>query len=165
MEKGERIEAKRQELKRILAGLPENKKRIAADLIEQAAFMAVTLEDLNENINKNGTVEEYTNGANQSGRKVSSDAKLYTNLIAKYSAIISKLIKLAPDEIDARRETPEQYDHIERAKMEANDRAKEYKKHQKAEAAFLDALAAGKVTQDDFNAFVADELARMEESE
>lgn len=98
MNKAERIEAKRQELEQNFAGLSEKQKNIAADLIEQAAFLGVTLEDLNDDINKNGTTEEYTNGANQSGRKVSSSAKLYSNLIAKYSAIITKLLKIAPEE-------------------------------------------------------------------
>lgn len=98
MEKAERIAEKRAELEKLMAGLTANKKKIAGDLIRQAAFLGVTLEDLAESISINGTTEEYTNGANQSGRKVSSDAKLYSNLITKYSAIITKLIKLAPEE-------------------------------------------------------------------
>ena len=119
MEKAERIEAKRAELTALLSGMSENKKKIAADLIKQAAFLGVTLEDLNENINKNGTVEEYTNGANQSGRKVSSDAKLYSNLIAKYSSIITKLLKIVPDE----KGTGRRIENPERAAFSDVDRA------------------------------------------
>lgn len=166
MEKGERVAAKREDLLKILDNLPEIKKKIAADLIEQAAFLAVTLEDLNESINKNGTVEAYQNGANQSGRKVSSDAKLYSNLIAKYAAIITKLIQLIPDEKgkNARIETPENtaFSEVERAAQGAAD-VERYKKQKRADEAFLKVLAAGKVTQDDYHDFVKSEWAAEED--
>ena len=166
MEKPERIEAKRQELNRILAGLPDNQREIAADLIDQAAFLAVELEDLNADIIEHGSTETYTNGANQSGRKVSSAAKLYSSLIARYSGIITKLLKLAPDDNRTRRQVPEHNEHIEHAIIEAENRAAEEKKRQKAEQAFMEALDAGKITQDDYYDFMADELARLnEESE
>lgn len=92
----ERIENKKTELMQIFSELPEKKLKVAADLISQAAFMAVTLEDLAKSISEHGTVEEYTNGANQSGRKVSSEAKYYNSLIAKYTAITTKLLQLIP---------------------------------------------------------------------
>jgi len=110
MEKSERIEAKRKELLAVFEDLSENQKKVASDLISQASFLSVTLEDLNNKINENGTVEEYTNGANQSGRKISSDAKLYCTLIAKYTAIVTKLLKIVPDsKKHIYREDPEMY--------------------------------------------------------
>ena len=96
MDNNERIKAKRKELLEIFQDLNENELKIAAGLIDQAAFLSVTLEDLAEDISENGTIEEYTNGANQSGRKISSNAKLYSSLIAKYTAITTKLLKIAP---------------------------------------------------------------------
>ena len=107
----DRIEAKKLELMEIFSGLPENHLKIAEDLIGQAAFMAVTLEELAAKIEENGTVEEYVNGANQSGRKISSDAKLYSALIAKYTAIVTKLIKLVPPE-KKRMLTPNEERHM-----------------------------------------------------
>ena len=59
--------------------------------------MAVTLEDLAAKIQAEGVTEEYTNGANQSGRKISSNAKAYTSLIGKYTTITSKLLQLVPE--------------------------------------------------------------------
>lgn len=96
MTKEERITAKIAELMEIYKELPEEKLKVASDLIEQAAFMAVTLDDLSVCINEEGVTEEYTNGANQSGRKISSNAKMYGVLISKYSAIVSRLLKLVP---------------------------------------------------------------------
>lgn len=93
-----RVEAKKTELLETFAGLSDKQLKVASDLIAQAAFMAVTLEDLAASISENGTVEEYTNGANQSGRKISSDAKLYASLIAKYTQIVTKLLKIVPKE-------------------------------------------------------------------
>ena len=161
MEKSERTEAKREELTKLLEGLPEVKKRIAGDLIEQAAFLSVTLEDLAESITKNGTVEEYTNGANQSGRKVSSDAKLYSNLIAKYSAIITKLMKIAPDAKTpkpGRVETPESC-----FSASVEERMKKEEARQARDKKFMELLAAGKVCQEDYKSFSEAEEARQRE--
>ena len=108
MEKSERIAAKRAELEAVLSDLSDEQRKLAADLIGQAAFLSVTLEDLNESITRDGTTEEYTNGRNQAGRKVSSDAKLYAQLIARYSGIVTKLMKFAPTKkYIVERETPE----------------------------------------------------------
>ncbi len=160
MEKGERIEAKREELEKLFAGLTENKKKIAGDLISQAAFLGITLEDLAESINKNGTVEEYTNGANQSGRKVSSDAKLYSNLIAKYSAIITKLIKLAPEEKGPaqRIENPERnaLSNIERDNLEREI-------HNRAFSEYVKAITSDEITPEDYADFMKEEEARQRE--
>ena len=86
MEKDKRIEEKRNELLSVLDTLPEEKKKVASDLIDQASFLSVFLEDLADDIKESGPTEIYTNGRNQSGRKVSSSAKLYSSLIAKYTS-------------------------------------------------------------------------------
>ena len=96
MNKEERKEAKVSELMQIYEELPEEKLKVASDLISQAAFMAIELEDLAEIISKEGMTEEYTNGANQSGRKISSNAKMYSSLIGKYASITTKLLQLVP---------------------------------------------------------------------
>lgn len=118
MEKSERIQKKREELESVFAELSDDQKQIANNLITQASFLSVTLEDLNEKINENGTTEQYTNGKNQSGTKISSDAKLYSNLISKYTAIITKLLKLTQNcktNTRIRRPETEVYSHIEHA--------------------------------------------------
>ena len=96
MDKNERIELKKAELMESYKGLQPEQLKVATDLISQAAFMAVELEDLSELISKEGMTEEYTNGRNQSGRKINSNAKMYSTLIGKYNAIVSKLLKIVP---------------------------------------------------------------------
>ena len=75
MDKNKRIELKRVELMESFENLQPEQLKVATDLISQAAFMAVELEDLAELISKEGMTEIYTNGATQSGRKISSNAK------------------------------------------------------------------------------------------
>ena len=96
MDNNERIEKKRTELMKSFATMPPEQLKVAADLIEQAAFLAVSLEDLAEIISQEGMTETYVNGQNQHGRKISSNAKMYSALIGKYSTIISKLLKIVP---------------------------------------------------------------------
>lgn len=150
MSREERVEAKRADLLEVFADLPEKQLRVASDLIDQAAFMAVTLEDLAVSISENGTVEEYTNGANQSGRKISSDAKLYSSLISKYTALVAKLLQLIPGEKKtARIEEPTAEEDPASAAVEAQNR------HKAKQDAFFAALKSGEVRQDQYKEFCA----------
>lgn len=71
---------------------------VSQGLINNAAFMYVTLLSLQQEILLNGCVEEYQNGANQSGIKESSAVKVYNNMIRSYNTVIKNLIGLLPDE-------------------------------------------------------------------
>lgn len=149
MDKDKKIKEKKSELMQIYSNLPENDLKVAADLIAQAAFMAVTLEDLAENIAANGTVEEYTNGANQSGRKISSDAKLYSSLIAKYTTVITKLLSMVPEENrPEEKKAPELLQDEEQAVMMAK-----LQRQREREAAFCEALKNGKISQNEYRKF------------
>ena len=96
MTEDNRIKEKRDELLKTFAHLSDDEIKIASGLIDQAAFLAVTLEDLAALIQTEGVTEEYTNGANQKGRKISSNAKAYTAMIGKYTTITTKLLQLVP---------------------------------------------------------------------
>lgn len=120
MEKNERVEAKRTELMKSFETLPPEQLKVAQDLISQAAFMAVELEDLAEVIAAEGMTEIYTNGKNQSGRKISSNAKMYSALIGKYNSIVSRLIKLVPVK-DERVQMPSPFE-IAQAKKDADEK-------------------------------------------
>lgn len=92
----ERIKEKRDELMQTFAGLSEDELKVASGLIDQAAFLSVALADLADTIKAEGLTEEYTNGTNQAGRKISSNAKAYTSLVGKYTTITTKLLQLVP---------------------------------------------------------------------
>ena len=151
MTKEQRIENKRAELMEVYAGLSENELKIAAGLIDQAAFLGVTLEDLAESITKNGTIEEYTNGKNQSGRKISSDAKLYNSLIAKYTAITTKLLQIIPKPKESRPALTMTRKPAPETEAEKKARERSIEREQAAAGAFKAALDAGQ--QFDYPAF------------
>ena len=75
-----------------------NQKAAMSSLIQNAAFMKVTLEDLQDNINKSGTTDEYQNGANQYGVKQSATLQAYNSLIKNYANVIKILTGLLPPE-------------------------------------------------------------------
>lgn len=53
------------------------------DTIDDVAFMSITMQDLRENIIRDGTTVEYKNGENQYGTKQSPDAQLYLQFSQK----------------------------------------------------------------------------------
>lgn len=98
LEKDKRIKKEISKLNSLLKNLDNKKKKAVASLIKNAAFMAVTLEDLQEEINKNGVTEQYQNGANQFGVKKSSTVEVYNTMIKNYSQTIKQLTDLLPKE-------------------------------------------------------------------
>jgi hypothetical protein len=91
-----RIEYEIKRLTKIFANIEKEKLDLCKKLIENAAFMSVSLKDLQETIQQDGWVEEYQNGANQKGKKTGSAALLYVKLSNNYRQIIADLVKLLP---------------------------------------------------------------------
>ncbi|HEX9059962.1 MAG TPA: hypothetical protein VF941_07265 [Clostridia bacterium] len=96
--KDERISDEIQKLNNIFKNVPKDKLDVVTNLINNAAFMAATLEDLQLAINENGCVETYQNGANQFGKKKSSEVEIYNVMIKNYSSTIKQLIDLLPQD-------------------------------------------------------------------
>lgn len=71
---------------------------LVAPLLQNAAFMAITLEDLQETINAEGATDEYQNGANQRGMKQSATLQGYNALIKNYTTVIKTLSSVLPPE-------------------------------------------------------------------
>lgn len=94
--KDQRIRAEFNKLKRLCGELPESKKAIALPLIEQAAFMRITLKDLQAEINESGCVEKYQNGRNQSGYKVTAALQSYNSTVKNYAAVCERLDRILP---------------------------------------------------------------------
>ena len=97
-QKEERISKELKRLKAIYRDLPKNKLAIVTPLLENAAFMKITLEDLQKSINESGCSDEYKNGANQYGKKASADLQAYNSLIKNYNTVSDRLEKLLPTE-------------------------------------------------------------------
>lgn len=96
--KDTRIKSELDRLKKLYAELPQSKLAIVIPLLENAAFMKITLDDLQTSINANGCSEEYKNGENQYGKKAAADLQAYNSLIKNYNTISDRLEKLLPPE-------------------------------------------------------------------
>jgi hypothetical protein len=98
LQNDKRVKREIKKLKKIYEDIPAEQAKLVLRLIENAGFMAVLLEDLQNDIKANGYKEEYKNGANQFGFKRSISADLYQVTIKNYSAIIRQLNDLLPSE-------------------------------------------------------------------
>ena len=96
--KEERIKKEISRLNTIFRGLEKKTKKVAESLIKNAAFMTITLEDLQEKINTDGPVSEYQNGENQWGTKKSPEVEIYNTMIKNHSTIMKQLSDLLPKE-------------------------------------------------------------------
>ena len=103
MTKENRISAELNRISVYFEDVDANQRAIVTPLLQNAAFMKVTLEDLQESIIMQGTTDEYQNGANQHGIKQSAQLQAYNSLIKNYANVIKTLSGLLPREkkIDA----------------------------------------------------------------
>lgn len=92
-----RVKKEKNKLARIYKNIPEDQRKLVSQLIENSAFIAVLLEDLRNDIDKNGWTETYNHGGGQSGNKRSVAADLYMVAVKNYSQITKQLNDLLPD--------------------------------------------------------------------
>lgn len=91
-----RIKNEKDRLLRLFAGIDENKRETVMSLIERAAFITVSLEDLEADLIENGWTEDYNNGQHQSGKKKSAAADAHISLTKNLTAITKQLLDLVP---------------------------------------------------------------------
>lgn len=96
LEKNKRIKKEVNRLKRLFRGIDENKKKLVFTTIEDVAFLTITMQDLRENIIRDGTTVEYKNGENQYGTKQSPDAQLYLQMSQKQTQAMKILVDCLP---------------------------------------------------------------------
>lgn len=96
--KAERIRKELGRLRKVFKNLDRNQLKVVQPLIETAAFLAVSLAELEETINAEGYIEEYRNGKNQSGKKQSASVVTHIAMTKNLTAIINKLCDLVPPE-------------------------------------------------------------------
>lgn len=96
MSRQERISAEEQRLREILSGMPEDMLRLVDGLIQRAAFLRVELEDLEEDINKNGSTEVYqASDTAPPITRVRAAAQHYDRMARQYLATCKQLAELA----------------------------------------------------------------------
>lgn len=87
-----------EKLQALFSSLPAHELRFLQPLMSNAAFMAVTLADLQEAINAEGAVDEYQNGAAQFGKKASATIQAYNATMKVYLATMRDLLARLPKE-------------------------------------------------------------------
>ena len=153
MDVNKRLEEKRAELIEAFAGLSPGELKIAMPLIEQGAFLSVLCEDLSDAIAADGVTETYSNGATQSGVKISSELKAYCSALSKLTTITARLLKLAERVPRPKKKTaPELMPDPGKISDKAAD---DEKRQRNADAAFFEALKAGEIKQDQYREFTA----------
>ncbi len=94
-----KIKKEQKRLEQILQNIDTSKKKTIEKLIEDAAFMAVTLEETRQIIARDGVVETYQNGENQKGVKKSSAVEVYDKMVNTYSRVAKQLCDLIPEKV------------------------------------------------------------------
>ena len=95
----ERRKVEEDKLWNALSELSDNKKKVVEKTVIDAAFKAILLEDLHAVIQAEGVIEEYQNGSNQFGRKVSSNIQVYNALDKSYQSQVKILLDALPKDI------------------------------------------------------------------
>ena len=91
-----RIKKETKRLMEVFKDLEPNKLKTVDALIARAAYITVSLQDLEEQLNREGWTEEYNNGRLQSGLKKSAAAEVHISLTKNLNAIMKQLLDLVP---------------------------------------------------------------------
>jgi hypothetical protein len=94
--KEERISKEINRLKKIFTNLEKNKLDTVMPLIRNAAFMSVTLDELQKDINEKGVIDKYQNGEHQFGTKKNPQVEVHIAMTKNYASIIKQLVELVP---------------------------------------------------------------------
>lgn len=97
--KEQRIKKEISRLSRIFKDIKDEKKiRTAQPLIERAAFLRITLEDYENDLNTNGSVELFQQSDKQEPyERERPVARLYNSANTQYTKILKQLTDLLPD--------------------------------------------------------------------
>ena len=98
----EKVASEYRRISKALRAIPADKQVVAKKLMEEAAYLTQIIADSREEIDKNGIIEIYQNGENQSGRKKNPAVEIYDRAVNSYSKIIKQLTDLLPDSTAAR---------------------------------------------------------------
>ena len=98
MNREERIEEEVERLNDIFEDVTPEKKKVAQGIIEEVAFMRITLQDLKEEINENGTIDIMPQGE-YSIRRQSPEVQTYNTMIQRYNTAYKELFNLLPKEV------------------------------------------------------------------
>lgn len=95
--KEDRILKEERRIKRVYKELPKDKTDVTQGLIRRAAYMRITLEDMENDLDENGFVEMFSQSDNQTPyERERPVARLYNTINKNYQSIIKQLSDLLP---------------------------------------------------------------------
>ena len=97
MDKEKAIKKEIGELNKLFADIPVDRAKLVEGLIQNAAFMRVTLEELQKEVIENGAVIQCQSGNGFDTIKDNPAQKAYTTMVSRYTQIINQLQGLLPD--------------------------------------------------------------------
>ena len=97
IEKDKQIKKEIRRLRQLFKDLPQNKKKAAEGLIQEAAFMKVTLEETRYIIDKEGILENFEQGKQKFVREHPA-TKVYNTMIQRYSTVCKQIFDMLPEE-------------------------------------------------------------------
>ena len=96
--KESRIRAEKARLETLYNDLPESRHKVAAGLIDRAAFMRIELEDLEKDLQENGWAELFSQGNQEPYPRARPQGQSYNTMNANYLKTIQKLDAMLPKE-------------------------------------------------------------------
>ena len=97
-QRAEKLAEKKKEFAQLLTKIHGKKKKAGRAISEQAAFLAVAIEELDKIVIRDGYVEEYQNGESQKGTKKTVAADLLDRYTKTYTTTIKQIVDLLPEE-------------------------------------------------------------------
>ncbi|MEK3855947.1 hypothetical protein [Cytobacillus sp. FSL H8-0458] len=94
-EKEKNIKKEVSRLNKIFKEFDKNKKSAVESLVQEAAFMRATLNELKEDINAKGAIDEMQQGEYSILRE-SPAVKTYNTMIQRYTTVCKELFSLLP---------------------------------------------------------------------
>ena len=115
LEKEKKIKQEINRLKKLFKDFEKDKAKVLEGLINEAAFMKITLEETRQDLLQNGLTELFEQGE-QSFNRERPEVKIYTTFTQRYSGVMKQLIDLLPTELK-KEETDELMNFIRKAKL------------------------------------------------
>ena len=97
LDKEKKIKQEINRIKKLYKDFDKDKIKVLDGLINDAAFMKISLEEIRSDLVNNGLTELFTQGSQEFNRE-RPEVKIYTTLIQRYSNVMKQLIDLLPQE-------------------------------------------------------------------
>ena len=115
LDKEKMIKQEINRVKKLYKDFPKDKVKALDGLIQEAAFMKISLEEMREDLLVNGLTEIFEQGSQKFDRE-RPQFKIYTTFMQRYSGVMKQLIDLLPEE-KKKEETDELLEFLKKGKI------------------------------------------------